>query len=99
MKRDVGMVCQKYMSTQQGNEGKYTKLIHPYIFSHYSEDAEMGLCVFTFTFRSSNFCVLCGMPFLHLFSDFSFLFLYFFINFPSCLVKHCFNQVQPQPYI
>ena len=43
MKRDVGMVCQKYMSTQQVNEGKYTKLIHPYIFSHYSEDAEMGL--------------------------------------------------------
>ena len=36
------------MSTQKGNEGKYTKLIHPYIFSQYSKDAAMGLCVFTF---------------------------------------------------
>jgi len=41
--------------------------IHPYIFLQYSEDVGKGLCIFTFTFRSSLVCVLFGKPSLYLF--------------------------------
>ena len=32
------------------SDAKYTKPIHPYIFSQKNEDVETGLCIFTITF-------------------------------------------------
>ena len=60
-------------------------LIHPYIFSQYSEDVGMVLCIFTLTFRSL-FVILFGMPSLHRFSFImiilsSFCTFFYFLNY------------------
>ena len=54
-------------------------LIHPYIFSQYSEDVGMVLCIFTLTFRSLS-VFLFGMPSLQRFS-FIIIFLTCFCTF------------------
>ena len=50
-KRDVGWCAKKY--TNEDLKVKVNIPIKFHLFTIYSEDVGMGLCIFTFTFRSS----------------------------------------------